>query len=95
MLDQEDVQQSEIADTENIDPRLLSRMNRMSLNAVSENVEKDIDVEGYADNDRKLVENLLTIDNPVFNDDRISSKVMIVYYSFISFIIFIILFVHN
>ncbi|XP_012234246.2 transcription termination factor 2-like isoform X1 [Linepithema humile] len=68
MLDQEDVQQSEIASMETVDHELLSRVHRMSLNAMKDMDEEDIGI------DRRIVGNLLTIDNPVFNDDRISSK---------------------
>lgn len=70
MLDQEDVQQSGIAGMENIDPELLSRVHRMSLNAI-----KDMDMD-EENTDQRIAENLLTMKNPVFDADRISSKVI-------------------
>lgn len=91
MLDQEDVQQSEIAGMGSIDPELLSRVHRMSLDAINNMNEKDIDMDDprFVGNlltandslnnedgiDRRIVGNLLTIDNPVFDNDRTSSKV--------------------
>ncbi|XP_012532592.1 transcription termination factor 2 [Monomorium pharaonis] len=73
MLDQEDVKQSGIMDMENVNTDILSRMNNISLNEIDpENPEeKDIGI------DERVVENLLTADNPVFADDRISSKMKI------------------
>ena len=69
MLDQEDLQQSGIMDIENVDSNLLSRMHNMSLTGV-DNKEKE-----NAGVDQRIMENLLTAENPVFDDDRISSKV--------------------
>lgn len=66
MLDQEDMKQSGIMD---IDTDLLSRVTNMSLNGINNAEEEDIGI------DEKIAGNLLTSDNPVFNDDRISSKV--------------------
>lgn len=68
MLDQEDMKQSGM-DTENVDANLLSRVNNMSLNGVDNAEEEEIGV------DERVAENLLTSDNPVFNDKRVSSKV--------------------
>jgi hypothetical protein len=67
MLDQEDVKQSGIMDIENIDLDVLTRMNNMSLDEIEKPEEEDID--------QRIAENLLTSENPVFNNDRISSKV--------------------
>lgn len=71
MLDQEDVKQSGIMDMENLNPDLLSRMNNISLNGIDEDdaEERNIGI------DERITENLLTAENPVFDDDRISSKV--------------------
>jgi len=68
MLDQEDVKQSGIMDMENIDADLLSRVHNISLNAI-DNAEEDIGI------DQRVTENLLTAENPVFDNARISSKV--------------------
>lgn len=70
MLDQEDVQQSEIEGMGTIDPELLSRVHRMSLNTINNMEEEDTGI------DRRIVGNLLTRENPVFDNDRTSSKVM-------------------
>ncbi|KAL0133557.1 hypothetical protein PUN28_000943 [Cardiocondyla obscurior] len=72
MLDREDVQQCGIMDTDtnNEDADLLSRVNRISLNALS-NVEDDIGV------DQRVTGNLLTAENPVFDNDRTSSKMKV------------------
>lgn len=67
MLNQDDVKQSGIID-EDVDPDLLSRVGNISLNAI-DNMEEKKDV------DERIVENLLTTENPVFDNDRISSKV--------------------
>ncbi|XP_071573079.1 transcription termination factor 2 [Temnothorax nylanderi] len=71
MLDQEDVKQSGIMDTENVDADFLSRVNNMSLNGINNADEEDIGV------DERVTGNLLTAENPVFDDDRISSKMTI------------------
>jgi len=71
MLDQEDVKQSGIMETENMDPDLLSRVNNMSLNAIDDIQEEDIGI------DERVTENLLTSENPVFDSDRISSKMKV------------------
>jgi len=68
MLDQEDVKQSGIMDMENVDADLLSRVHNISLNAI-DNAEEDIGI------DQRVTENLLTAENPVFDNARISSKV--------------------
>jgi len=69
MLDQEDLQQSGIMDIENVDSNLLSRVHNMSLTGI-DNEEKE-----NAGIDQRIMENLLTAENPVFDNDRISSKV--------------------
>ncbi|KYN02202.1 PREDICTED: transcription termination factor 2 [Cyphomyrmex costatus] len=71
MLDQEDLQQSGIMDIENVDMDLLSRVHNISLNGIDNKEEENTGV------DRRIMENLLTIDNPVFDDDRISSKMKV------------------
>lgn len=68
MLDQDDVKQSGIMDTDNVDPELLSQVNSISLNGIDKE-EEDVNI------NERIVENLLTAENPVFDDDRISSKV--------------------
>ncbi|KYQ52658.1 Transcription termination factor 2 [Trachymyrmex zeteki] len=66
MLDHEDLQQCNVIDVENVDFNLLSRMHNMSLEV--DNEEKNADVDG------RIMGNLLTVENPVFKHDRISSK---------------------
>jgi len=68
MLDQEDVKQSGIMDMENMDADLLSRVHNLSLDAFG-NAQEDIDI------DQGVTKNLLTAENPVFDNARISSKV--------------------
>lgn len=68
MLDQDDVKHSGIMNAENVDPNLLSRMSDISLSGIDKE-EEDVGI------DKRIVGNLLTIENPVFDDDRISSKV--------------------
>lgn len=68
MLNQDDVKHSGIMDSENVDPDLVSRVSNISLSEIDKK-EEDIGI------DRKMTENLLTVENPVFHDDRISSKV--------------------
>ncbi|KAM0728752.1 Transcription termination factor 2 [Formica fusca] len=70
MLDQDDVKQSGIMDTDNVDPELLSQVNSISLNGIDKE-EEDVNI------NERIVENLLTAENPVFDDDRISSKMRI------------------
>ncbi|XP_071629457.1 transcription termination factor 2 [Temnothorax longispinosus] len=72
MLDQEDVKQSGIMDTENVDAEFLSRVNNMSLNGIN-----NADEEDEIGVDERVAGNLLTAENPVFDDDRISSKMTI------------------
>lgn len=69
MLDQEDVKQSGIMEMENVDADLLSQLHNISLNAI-ENADEEEDI-GI---DKNVIGNLLTSENPVFDDDRISSK---------------------
>lgn len=76
MLDQEDVKQSGIMDIGNVDNDLLSRVNRMSINGLNRSLDQSYDEnEEDIGIDKRIVENVLTRDNPVFDDDRISSKV--------------------
>jgi len=53
---------------ENVDADLLSRVHNVSLDAI-DNAEEDIGI------DQRVTENLLTAENPVFDNARISSKV--------------------
>ncbi|EFN78730.1 Transcription termination factor 2 [Harpegnathos saltator] len=71
MLDQEDMQMSGIMNTENMNSKLLSQMSNISLNEDNyENSKEDEEI-GI---DRRIVQNVLTTENRVFNDDRVSSK---------------------
>lgn len=75
MLDQDDVKQSGITmDTGNVDSDLLSRVNRMSINGLNRSFDQSLDEEEDIGIDKRIVENVLTHDNPVFDNDRISSK---------------------
>ncbi|XP_072744570.1 transcription termination factor 2-like [Anoplolepis gracilipes] len=67
MLDQDDLRQSGIVDADNMDLDFLSRMNNISLDKIDDS-EEDFNT------DQRLVGNLLTAENPVFDEDRISSK---------------------
>lgn len=66
MLDQDDVKQSGIMDEDNVDSDLLSQMSNISLNEIDK---EDVSI------DKRIEENLLTAENPVFDNNRISSKV--------------------
>lgn len=68
MLDQDDVKQSGI-DENNVDADLLSRVNNISLNEYEDKEEEQDDI------NQRINENLLTAENPIFRNDRISSKV--------------------
>ncbi|KMQ96635.1 transcription termination factor 2 [Lasius niger] len=70
MLDQDDVKQSGIME-ENVDPDLLSRVSNISLSGIDNTEEEDESI------DERITGNLLTAENPVFDDDRISSKMRI------------------
>ncbi|XP_070160538.1 transcription termination factor 2-like [Polyergus mexicanus] len=70
MLDQDDVKQSGIMDTDNVGPELLSQVNSISLNEIDKE-EEDVNI------NERIEGNLLTTENPVFDDDRISSKMRI------------------
>lgn len=70
MLNQDDVKHSGIMDSENVDPDLVSRVSNISLNEIDKKEEEeDVGI------DRRITENLLTVENPVFHDDHVSSKV--------------------
>lgn len=71
MLDQEDMKESGMVETENLDPNLLSQINNMTLKDSENNEETDNEI-GV---DCRVTTNLLTSKNPVFKSDRISSKV--------------------
>nr|XP_031835542.1 transcription termination factor 2 isoform X1 [Nomia melanderi] len=70
MLDQEDMKESGITETENMDPKLIMQMNGISLTDREEDEENEQEI-GI---DRRVVANLLTSTNPVFQTDRASSK---------------------
>lgn len=82
MLDQEDMKESGMIETENLDPNLLSQINNMTLKD-SENNEEEEDNKIDIGVDRRVATNLLTSKNPVFKSDRISSKVNFFLYDFI------------
>ncbi|KAK2583547.1 hypothetical protein KPH14_009501 [Odynerus spinipes] len=71
MLDQTDLEQSQIMDEENVDPNLISRVNNMSLCEKEENEDVDENEIGI---DHRVTTNLLTSKNPVFDSERVSSK---------------------
>lgn len=73
MLDQEDMKESGMIETENLDPNLLSQINNMTLKDSENNEEEDNKIDIGVD--RRVATNLLTSKNPVFKSDRISSKV--------------------
>ncbi|XP_016909041.1 transcription termination factor 2 [Apis cerana] len=77
MLDQEDMKESGMIETENLDPNLLSQINNMTLKD-SENNEEEEDNKIDIGVDRRVATNLLTSKNPVFKSDRISSKIKMV-----------------
>lgn len=73
MLDQEDMKESGMVETENLDPNLLSQINNMTLKDSENNEETDNEIDIGVD--CRVTTNLLTSKNPVFKSDRISSKV--------------------
>lgn len=77
MLDQEDMKESGMIETENLDPNLLSQINNMTLKD-SENNEEEEENRTDIGVDRRVATNLLTSKNPVFKSDRISSKIKMV-----------------
>ncbi|XP_015175312.1 PREDICTED: transcription termination factor 2 isoform X2 [Polistes dominula] len=74
MLDKSDLEESGIVDENNDD--LISRINNMSLYENQEN--QDINNEEI-DIDKQLTKNLLTSSNPVFEADRLSSKMKVLF----------------
>lgn len=72
MLDQEDMMESGITETENMDPNILLQINNITLQDSNDN--KDVD-EQEMGVDHRVATNLLTSKNPVFKSNRISSKV--------------------
>ncbi|KAK1124633.1 hypothetical protein K0M31_006006 [Melipona bicolor] len=75
MLDEEDIKQSGITETGNLDSDLLLQINNITLeggNNEEDTNETEIGV------DRRVAANILTSKNPVFKSDRISSKVKLV-----------------
>lgn len=79
MLDEEDIEDSDIREKEDVNSDLLSQMNNITLeeseNNEEETNEKEIGI------DRRVASNLLTSKNPVFKCDRVSSKVSYLAYS--------------
>ena len=73
MLDEEDIKESGITESENLDSDLLLQINKITLED-EENNEEDTN-ETEIGVDRRVATNLLTSKNPVFKSDRISSKV--------------------
>ncbi|XP_050470437.1 transcription termination factor 2 isoform X1 [Bombus huntii] len=73
MLDEEDIEDSDIREKEDVNSDLLSQMNNITLeeseNNEEETNEKEIGI------DRRVASNLLTSKNPVFKCDRVSSKI--------------------
>ncbi|KAK9297412.1 hypothetical protein QLX08_008850 [Tetragonisca angustula] len=76
MLDEEDIKESGITESENLDSDLLLQINKITLED-EENNEEDTN-ETEIGVDRRVATNLLTSKNPVFKSDRISSKVKLV-----------------
>ena len=76
MLDQEDMKQSGIMESENLDPNLLSQINSITLQDAASNEENANEQEIGVD--RRVATNILTFSNPVFRPERISSKVKMV-----------------
>ena len=76
MLDQEDMKQSGIMESENLDPNLLSQINSITLQDAASN--EDDANEHEIGVDRRVTTNILTSSNPVFRPERISSKVKMV-----------------
>lgn len=72
MLDQEDMMESGITDMENVDPEFIRRINDISLNEIKNIDDSDEEDLGI---DQKITGNVLTAQNPVFDDDRVGSKV--------------------
>lgn len=72
MLDQNDLEQNEITDEENVDSDIISRINNISL---CENEENEDVNEKETGVDHRVTKNVLTSKNPVFESDRMSSKV--------------------
>ncbi|CAL7941631.1 unnamed protein product [Xylocopa violacea] len=76
MLDQEDMQESGITDTENLNPDLLLQINNITLQD-SDNKEDESEKEIGVDT--RVATNVLTSKNPVFDPDRTSSKLKTVF----------------
>lgn len=74
MLDQEEMQVSGIMNVEDMNPKLLSRLNNMSLDEIDSNQNSEEEDEEIGI-DRGILQNVLTSENPVFDDNRVSSKV--------------------
>ncbi|KAL2723363.1 transcription termination factor 2-like [Vespula maculifrons] len=72
MLDQNDLEQNEITDEENVDSDIISRINDISL---CENEENEDVNEKETGVDHRVTKNVLTSKNPVFESDRMSSKI--------------------
>nr|XP_033337176.1 transcription termination factor 2-like isoform X2 [Megalopta genalis] len=77
MLDQEDMQDTGLTDTDNVDANLLSKMDGMTLND-GENEDNANTSEQEIGIDRRVVANVLTSENPVFQAEHVSSKMQAV-----------------
>lgn len=74
MLDQEELQVSGIMNVEDMSAKLLSRLSNISLDGISSHDHSEEENEEIGI-DRRIIQNVLTADNPVFDVDRVSSKV--------------------
>ncbi|XP_035723877.1 transcription termination factor 2-like [Vespa mandarinia] len=74
MLDQNDLEQSEVMDEENVDLDIISRINNISLCENEENEENEDVNEKEIGVDHRVTKNVLTSKNPVFESQRLSSK---------------------
>ncbi|XP_047368217.1 transcription termination factor 2 [Vespa velutina] len=74
MLDQNDLEQSEVMDEENVDLDIISRINNISLCENEENEENEDVSEKEIGVDHRVTKNILTSKNPVFESQRMSSK---------------------
>ncbi|XP_032689169.1 transcription termination factor 2 [Odontomachus brunneus] len=73
MLDQEEMQVSGIMDAEDMNPKFLSRLSNISLHGIDSNENSEEENEDIGI-DRRILQNVLTSENPVFDDNRVSSK---------------------
>lgn len=74
MLDQEEMQVSGIMNVEDLNPKFLSRLSNISLHGINSNENSEEEDEEIGIN-RGILQNVLTSENPVFDDNRVGSKV--------------------